>query len=75
MKGKAMVLREMTRVRLTKKKSRWNIVTNKHDELESHITRNMVLLSHFKHGIVMYFAHRMDDFVWRLIPEKEAKTE
>ena len=75
MKGKAIVLKELTKVRLARKKTRWNRVTNKNDEYESYITRNMLLLSHYKHGIVMYFAHRMDDFVWRLIPEKEAKTE
>ncbi len=75
MKGKAMVLRELTKVRLSLRKQRWNPTTQKYDEYDSFVTKNMVLLSHYKHGLVMYFAHREDDATWRLVPEKEIKTE
>lgn len=73
MKGKAIVLSEMTRVRLKLTRSRWNKQTQKYEEYPSYCTKNMVQLAHYKHGIVMYFAHNPADAKWRLVEEK--KTE
>lgn len=75
MKGKAMVLREMTKVRLRRRNSRWNPATRLFDEYDTFVNKNMVLLSHYKHGLVMYFVHREDDATWRLIAEKETEIE
>lgn len=75
MRGKAIVLRELTKVQFAIKKSRWNASTGRYDQYDALSLTNMLLLSHYKHGLVMYFARREDDQVWRLVPEKEGKVE
>jgi len=75
MKGKAIVLRELTKVSLNIKKQRWNNDTTTYDAYDSFVTKNMLLLSHYKHGLVMYFAHRDDDATWRLVSEKVLEKE
>lgn len=73
MKGKAIVLFPLTRVRLkTRRYDGCEPSTGKHLYKDSFRTKNMLLLCHFKHGIVMYFVHDPSrDDKWRLVKEKE----
>jgi hypothetical protein len=70
MKGKAIVLQEPTKVRLKMNNSRWDAEKKVYVSYETHMTRTMVLLSHFKHGIVMYLYMRSNDCKWRLLKDK-----
>lgn len=62
MAGRAVVLREMTRITLP-------------TSYGGSVTCNMLLLSHYKHGITMYFCQRSDDFTWYMVQEKPRKAK
>lgn len=70
MKGKAIVIQSMTKVRLKTKRWKYDPVTKRNVCKDSFTTKNMVLLSHYKHGLVMYFAHNSEDRKWYLVKEK-----
>lgn len=73
MKGKAVVLRELTKVRLRKKRAKYDHETKAFIRKDGFVRKNMLLLSHFKHGIVMYFAATKNDCKWFLVEEKKSR--
>lgn len=70
MKGKAIVLTELTPVCLKMKKFRYDSTSKTYDSYDGMYNTNIVVLLHYKHGIVMYLTRRpLTDFKWRLLKE------
>jgi len=66
MKGKAIVIQPMTKVRL--KRQKYNLTTR--SWVPATTVKNMVLLYHYKHGLVMYLPYNKEDCKWYLVKEK-----
>lgn len=76
MKGKAIVLNELSTVKLKYDKMVWNEKLQKYYKKPAVFKKNAVVLLHYNYGPVMYFVNRpLTDAKWYLRPDKEVNSE